>query len=407
MAVGISRPALEGAATCDSPCSPPDDRPPKPVKITYLIGSLAVGGTEGQLLQLLSKLDPRRWQTSLILFDRLHIHRVPSRVNGVLSLEIPSTPSRLLVKSWRMATAARRLAGYLRRLHPDIVHAFLPAACVLAAPAHKLAGVPLLIGSRRSLVEGYRGSLLVGQADHLATRLCSFMLGNSAAVTEELRTIDGIPPGRAVTIYNGVDTSRFKPGDRSLRQVYGWGEDHVVFGIVANFRPYKRQVDFVRAAALIAAQAQQARFLMVGEDRGSLHEVQGEIARHRLESRFVIIPGTAHPELLYPAMDVYVCSSSTEGFSNVLLEAAACGLPIIATKTGGNAEVIEEGQTGCLVQVGAPEQLAARALELLRNPTLRLAWGEASRRRVEASFSIDRMVRNHEALYQRLLNRGS
>jgi glycosyltransferase involved in cell wall biosynthesis len=88
-----------------------------------------------------------------------------------------------------------------------------------------------------------------------------------------------------------------------------------------------------------------------------------------------------------------------------LLEAAACGLPIIATQVGGNSEIVQEHVNGCLVPVGAPEQIAARALELLRNCALRAAWGEASRRRVEESFSLDRMVRNHEALYERLLNR--
>jgi hypothetical protein len=127
----------------------------EPVKISYVIGSLATGGAEGQLLQLLSKLDPRRWETSLVLFDRLHVVRAPSVVSQVLSLEIPRAPSRFPVKGWRMAKAVSRLTGYLRRMGPDIVHAFLPAACILGAPAARLARVPLVIGSRRSLIGSY------------------------------------------------------------------------------------------------------------------------------------------------------------------------------------------------------------------------------------------------------------
>lgn len=380
----------------------------EPVKITYLIGSLATGGAEGQLLQLLCRLNPARWETSLVVFDACHVERAPDVVREVFSLGIPSSGnSRSYFRGWKTAKAISRLAGCLRRLRPDIVHAFLPAACILAAPAARLARVPVLIGSRRSLVNCYRNGGLLGSADRLATRMCDFVLGNSAAVTEELIYIDGVAGDRTATIYNGVDTSRFRPGDRHLRRVYGWTDDQVVFGSVANFLAYKRPVDFVRAAALIAAKAPQARFVMAGEDRGMLPQVRREISQAGMESRFVIVPGTLEPEKLYPAMDAYICTSETEGFSNVLLEAAACGLCIIATRTGGNSEIVSERVNGYLVAVGAPDQIAAHGLELFRDRALRAALGERSRRIVEESFSLDRMVRSHEALYERLLRKGS
>src|SRR5438309_1985485 len=84
-----------------------------------------------------------------------------------------------------------------------------------------------------------------------------------------------------------------------------------------------------------AAAVPHARFIMAGEDRGLLPAVRKEIAQAGLESRLVLIPGTQEPEKLYPAMDAYICTSETEGFSNVLLEGAASGLPLIATSVGG------------------------------------------------------------------------
>jgi len=380
------------------------NRFPQPVKLTYLIGSLARGGAEGQLLQLLAKLDPARWETSLVVFDGLYKERVPEMVSQVLSLGISSGGcSRSYFKGWRAAQAIRRLIGHLRCIRPNILHAFLPAACILAAPAAKLARVPVLIGSRRSLVDSYRTGGVVGRVDRLATRMCDFVLGNSAAVTGELIRTDGVPAERALTIHNGVDIAKFKAGDRSLRAVYGWSEEHVVFGIVANFLAYKRHTDFVRAAVRIAAYVPHARFLMAGEDRGMLPAVRREIAQAGLETRFVIIPGTPEPQQLYPAMDAYICTSETEGFSNVLLEAAASRLPLIATRVGGNVETVFPRENGFLVPVGRPQDVAEAALTLVGDPILRRRMGERSRELVKQRFSLETMVRQHEQLYERAL----
>jgi len=374
-------------------------------RITYLIGSLARGGAEGQLLQLLRKLDQSRWEASLVTFDGLNAERTADVVSCVSSVGIPSNGnSRSLIRGLKAARASGKLAALLRSIRPDILHAFLPAPFVLAAPAARLSCVPVLIGSRRSLVHCYRADPLLACVDRLVTRMCDFVLGNSAAVTQELIHIDGVPPERTATIYNGVDATKFRPGDRSLRQVYGWKDDEVVFGIVANFIPYKRHSDFIRAAALIAAAVPHARFIMAGEDRGILPAVRKEIAQASLESRFVIIPGTDEPEKLYPAMDAYICTSETEGFSNVLLEAAASGLPLIATRVGGNAEIVFHGENGFLVPVAEPEDVARAALTLVKHTIFRQRLGARSREIVMERFSLNSMVRGHEQLYLQLLN---
>ena len=381
------------------------------MKITYLIGSLGRGGAEGQLLELLRRLDRSRWQPSLVLFDGVTGDRAADLVDNVHALDIPSSGhSKAWARGWKTAGAVARLTAHLRRAEPDVLHAFLPVSFVLAAPAARLARVPLLVGSRRSLAACYRNERLLAGVDRVATRMCDFVIGNSRAVTAELVQLDGVPAERTATIYNGVDSDRFQPGDKSFRHAQGWTDDNVVFGIVANFLPYKRHVDFIRAAGLIAAKAPQARFVMAGEDRGILPELRRQIADAGLESRFVIIPGTSEPEQLYPALDAYICTSETEGFSNVLLEAAACGLPLVATEIGGNPEIVVPGENGCLVPVAQPEQVAEAALALASNPDLRRRMGARSRKIVEQRFSPENMVRQHELLYERALNasgRGS
>lgn len=374
------------------------------MKITYVIGSLARGGAEGQLLELLRRLHPARWQPSLVLVEDTTCFRAAGLVRHVCLLEIPTrSQSNWPKRGWRAAMSIAKLTAFLQRTQPDLVHAFLPLALILAAPAAKIAHVPIIVGSRRSLKDCYETVPFLARVDRIATRSYDSVIGNSQAVTSELINIDEVAPERTTTIRNGVDTDRFRPGDRSFRVAQGWTEEHVVFGIIANFLPYKRHVDFIRAAAHIAERTTNARFVMAGEDRGTLPELQREITNKGLGSRFVVVAGTSEPEKIYPAMDAYICTSETEGFSNVLLEAAASGLPLIATRVGGNPEIVMPGENGYLVSVGRPEEVARAALALINNRDQRLQMGARSRQLVIQDFSLEKMVQQHEQLYERLL----
>ena len=142
---------------------------------------------------------------------------------------------------------------------------------------------------------------------------------------------------------------------------------------------------------------------MVGEDRGILENLRKQIHDTALEQLFTIIPGMHEPERLYPALDVYICTSQTEGLSNVLLEAGACGLPAVATQVGGNPEIISDGHNGFLVPPATPEAVAAKALLLGSNPGLRALMADRARQRAISQFSMAAMVQAHETLYGSLL----
>ena len=378
----------------------------EPIKITYIVGSLATGGAENQLLELMRHLDRSRFAPSLVLFDNRTAKRAENLVEQIDCLLDYSADSPQSVAG-KSAGAVWSLMGYLHRNSPDLLHAHLPQACMLASLSVALARKSVLIGSRRSLTNAYRSSPILGYSDRLATRMCDYMVCNSEAVAHEVVNMDGVPPARVGVIYNGVDTERFRPGDRSLRQQYGWGAEHIVFGMVANFIPYKRHIDFVRAAELIAAREPRARFVMAGEDRGTLAGALEQVGRAGLNEKVRVIAGTAHPEHIFPALDVYLCTSETEGFSNVLLEASACGVPIVATRAGGNEEIVNEGETGFLVAIHDPAALAERALSLTHDAQLRWRLGLQARRRTEEKFALPRMIQSHEHLYIRALRKES
>lgn len=376
------------------------------IKVCYLIGSLGYGGAEGQVLTLIHKLNPECFETSLILettggIERMNGFRKHVRTLGV----VPVGGRGMGPRGYHAARTLARLCSHVDEIRPDILHAFLPACVIYAGGGRILRKFPLVIASRRSLVDCYRpNSRVEAFADVVATRASDFVLGNSRAIVDEVVRLDGVPESRTQVIYNGVDAQRFSPSRRAgMRPELGWGSEHIVFGMVANFIPYKRHLDFVRAAAVIHATEPRSRFLLVGEDRGEMPAVQNAVREAGLAPVTRIVPGTRTPELAFAAMDLYLCTSETEGFSNVLLEAMATGLPVIATDVGGNGEAIAEGLNGTLVPPHTPELTARAALDLAADPDRLRRWSENSRRRVEQLFSLEKMVQAHEELYIRLV----
>ncbi len=384
----------------------PFEGPSRKIRIVYVIGTLETGGAERQLLELLRHIDRSRFSVALALFRLSGDELARGLVDEIVDLGIPVTKNgQWRPKGYFVVRGMRRLMHFVRHYRADVVHAILPGACMVACPAGKLAGAPVVIGSRRSLTNCYRHvSRMKAAMDRAALIFTDYMVGNSCAVAKELEDEDGFLRANILTIYNGVDTRRFSPAvDRGLRQELGFTDSHVVLGMVANFFPYKRHIDLVQAAASLAPRFPELRFLAVGEDRGTLPEVRRAIADHGLEDRFVLIPGFEHPERAFAAMDVYACTSTTEGFSNVLLEAMASGKPVIATDVGGNSEAVACGTTGIIVPPGSPAALADAIEHLLSSPEHRHSMGQAARERVLRLFSLDQMVRSYERLYDTAL----
>ena len=278
-------------------------------KICYMIYSLSRGGAEGQLIELLKGLDRNRFDLSLIVWEEGNLHRVQGLVGDVRVLGVERHAfGRRSRPEYRAALALKRLCACLFEIRPQILHAVLSGPAILAALARVIRLVPCAIHSRRTLVDAYRHKDRIRTiVDSMATKVSDLAIGNCVAIIREMLTLDGVPESRAQLIPNGVDTARFSPHvDRSLREELGWSGDHFVFGIVANFLPYKRHVDFVRIAALIHAVHPRARFLLAGEDRGEMNSVRGAIEKAGLGPYTRILPGMECPERAFAAMDVYI-----------------------------------------------------------------------------------------------------
>jgi sugar transferase (PEP-CTERM/EpsH1 system associated) len=201
-------------------------------------------------------------------------------------------------------------------------------------------------------------------------------------------------------IYNGIDTNKFRPAEKgekgSLRRKLNLPEDTPIIGVVARLDPIKNHRSLFRAFETVRTVLPEACLLVVGDgpERKSLESQAGD---------GVIFLGNRSdvPEILR-ALDLFVLPSLNEGISNTILEAMATGTPVVATRVGGNPELVEDECTGILVKPGDFQSMASAILRYLEHADLRARHSEAGRQSVLKRFSIEAMVRSYEAIYRRL-----
>jgi glycosyltransferase involved in cell wall biosynthesis len=213
---------------------------------------------------------------------------------------------------------------------------------------------------------------------------------------------EGFPPETVGVIYNGIDPGPLStPQHReAARRQLGLSPEARVIGTVARLDPVKNLTFLVDAFAEIAADDDLLNLVIVGEGP-ERHRLARLVEERGLVSRVCLAGHRESPRELLPAFDIYANTSSTEGVSVTILEAMAAGLPVVATAVGGTPEVVIEGETGLLVPSHRVDDLGAAMERLKGDPLLRDRLARAGRERVEAVFSLDRMVTEYKQLYAR------
>jgi glycosyltransferase involved in cell wall biosynthesis len=275
-----------------------------------------------------------------------------------------------------------------------VLHTFDFYSNVMGVPAGRLAGTPVIVASQRDL--GNLRPRIQRRVHVLALRWATHVLVNSPAIAERLRQNMSTKPGRIAIVRNGVDLARFSPAPRRERG------SQVLIGTLANLRPEKGLSTLVEAAALVCRRAPQARFVIWGD--GSLRSaLDALIRRHRLTNIVELAGSTSEPETELRRCEIVVLPSLSEASSNVILEAMATGLPVVATCVGGTPALVDDQQTGLLVPPGDPRALADALLRLLEDPALRAQLGARGHDRARREFGMDRMLAQIEALYREAL----
>jgi glycosyltransferase involved in cell wall biosynthesis len=304
-------------------------------------------------------------------------------------------------------TAAWRFSRVLKRLSPDVIHAHDPhgvamasLALSLTAGSDKQARTPPLVASRR--VDFH---LKGNSFSRWKYRQVDCFIAASEAIRQML-VADGVPAERTTTVHEGIDVDHVLAAPAVNVHETFWLPHHApVVGNVAALVPHKGQRYLVDAAHLVVQAIPDARFVILGE--GELREhLEKQVREHHLE-KHVLLPGFRTDVLgCIKGFDLFAMSSVTEGLGTSLLDAMACGRPIVATRAGGIPEIVEDGVNGLLVPPRDAHALADAIVRALSDQELRQRLGTAGFDRVRARFTVDRMVAETAAVYAREAGRG-
>lgn len=367
--------------------------------ILYPIPSLGIGGAEQQLLELVRALDKRRYRPIV----------APLNPGGALEDEFRAVAGAEIVQLQRQGRADPRpvvsLAALLRSRQIDVIQPYLSPATALGMVAGLLAGTPVRILTERSGV-GRHMSFYVRLQDRLS-RFASVLIANSEAGRESL-IMRGVPPERIHVIVNGINLDRLHSNpDRvsQYREQLAVPQGGKVVGILASLLPVKLHETFLRAGAALAQRQPDLRFAIFGDGplRADLELLAADL---RVAEHTVFFGYQRDVADCLGACDLLVSTSRVEGLSNAVLEAMALGVPVVASDIPGNRELVKPGRTGCLVPVGDHAALASAMEHAFAHPVETGTYARQARDMIRIDFSVERMAREHEALYDLLLQRS-
>ncbi len=372
--------------------------------IVHVVHRLQMGGLENGLVNLINHTPPGRYRHAVLCMT--------DHTDFARRIQDPTVPILDLHKrEGHDLGVYRRLYRAFRTLRPALVHSRNIGTLEAQAVA-RLAGV-------RHGVHGEHGRDMTDLAGthprhrrlrRLSARWTDRFVALSRDIQRWLIDVQGLPAGKIVQIYNGVDTARFHPGDgrRPLTDALGLS-GRLLLGTVGRLSAEKDPLTLVRAYLTLLAQApelaRRSALLMVGDGplRGELEATLADAPADHRQAVHLLGPRDDVPALMRE-WDLFILPSRTEGISNTILEAMASGLPVLATAVGGNPELVVDGETGRLVPRDDPEVMADTLAGLLADPDALKRQGIAGRVRAEEKFSIEAMVAKYLSIYDALLN---
>lgn len=360
------------------------------IRLLLFATDFRFGGTERHLVTLAKSLDPTRFDVRIACFRAEGEFR---RQLDDSAIPISTYPIRSLY-GLDCLHARFNFARDLVRQRIDVVDAFGFYPALFAVPEVRVARVRLVVSIRDN------GDLWTPTQRRLlrvASRLADRVLVNARIVRSRL-VGEGYDRSRIEVIPNGIDLARFHPGGgrHSLRREFDLPRDAALVGVVARLNrsggvEIKGIRHFLEAAALVAREREDVRFLVVGEGNCRA-ELEARARELGLSSRVVFTGFRFDVAGVLSELAVAAVPSLTEATSNSLLEAMAVGVPVVATRVGGNPEVVDDGVTGLIVPPSDSAALASAIGRVLDDPALALRLARAERRRIETRYSLDRMI---------------
>ena len=372
-----------------------------PVSVLFIIDQLCeLGGAERVLLRMIDHLPRDRYRPMLMTFkidENLGFADSVSCPLYVLPLQKTYDCNALRV--------ARKIRNLVRKERVQITHTFHETADLWAGPIARMSGCPILVSSRRDM--GFQRTPMHRAAYRLFRPFFSQVQAVSERVRQKNMSDDRLGASRVVTVYNGVDlpNSSVRLGKSELRREFGLEHASHLVTSVGHIRHVKGFDVLVRVAAEVRHHLPGVVFAIAGEEHEPAYaeQLRTTISSLGLQRNIVFLGAVQNVHGLLRCSDVFCLLSRSEGLSNALLEAMACGVPCVATDVGGNPEVVVPCETGFLVGNQDVDGAAAYILNLLRSPVRARAMGVASRKVFEEKFTTESMMRRLTESYEQLL----
>jgi glycosyltransferase involved in cell wall biosynthesis len=370
---------------------------PQAMRVMFLSTSMGMGGADKQLLSAAQLMQAQGYDVCIVSLTELGPMGLEARSQGI------RTESLDMRRGVPDPRGLIRLIRLVRAWRPDVLHSHMVHANLMARVVRLFARIPVMISTIHNIYEG--GPLWMA-AYRISNGLVDHMTIISEAAADRFVKERIVPRELLTCVPNGVDTERFRqvaPGTRAaLRSSIGVKDHEFVWLAVGRFELATDYPNMLRAFAQVRQRESSAVLLLVGH--GSL-QVETESLAQSLglgdRVRFLGVRSDV-PEVMASA-DGYVMSSAWEGMPIALLEAAAAGLPIVATRVGGNHEVVRDGESGYLVPPRDHEALGQAMLRLMQQaPEERRAMGERGREHVRVHYGLGRVVERWEDLYRQV-----
>jgi len=372
------------------------------IRVLIIVDTLSVGGAEQQAVELATRLNRQEFDVSVCsLSNRYLFLKKQLDKAGIRNFAIDQNGKFDFV-------CLRGLYKLVKQEKPHIVNTFLFTADLYGRVIARLAGVPVVISSQRNMDLWKKPHHIL--ADRLLAGSTDLFVANALAVGDFVHKKFNVPDSKIRVVYNGLDSEKFKPGPKNPQVLsrIGIPGDAKVMGMIAHFAPRKDHEMFLKVAAKLKERYPGLYFVLLGDD-GALKAQAENMARAlglsssvRFLSSAAQDGGFENTDIL-PLLEVSVLFSHYEGCANAILESMACAKPVVVSRVGGNPEIVQEGETGFLVDPDEPREAIERIAYLLGNPGFAHSMGDAGRAFVEEVFSFEKMTSSMESIYRELL----
>jgi len=366
-----------------------------PVNVLYLITDLHIGGTEKMLYETVTNINITEYHPIVCGLKSWGVYAQKLKEKGVRVITLNSGNNILsLVK------AIFKLRNLMKKEKICILQTYLTRANVIGRISARLASVPIVISSIRVMEQEKKYHLFL---ERMTSSLCNKNIVNSQALRDFAIQKMNLKPKNIEVIYNGINTEELPTVDRKAkRNELGIGEKDFLIGTVGRLHKQKGIEYLLEAIKLITksqiSNSQFQIFLIVGNGP-ERRNLELRIENLELKGKVHLLGWRTDALEIISILDIFVLPSLWEGTPNVVLEAMAYGVPVIATNVGGVAELITDKETGVLVPPRNSEHLAKAILWVTRNYKQAKLMGEKAKKIVNEKFPIEKMVRETEKIY--------